>query len=58
MKIDQIAAKESGLSNSSTTNDKTEDDDWITKLYRRFRNPLEPDSDQSQLPEMSAFDMR
>ena len=35
MKIDQIAAAESGLSSSPWTS-IDEDADWITSLYRKF----------------------
>ena len=46
MKIDQIAAKESGEeSNQIRTNKRSADDDWIANLYHQFNDPSSSNED-------------
>ena len=46
MKIDQIAAKESGEEpNQIRTNKRSADDDWIANLYHQFNDPLSSNED-------------
>ena len=46
MKIDQIAANESGEEpNQIRTNKRSADDDWIANLYHQFNDPLSSKED-------------
>ena len=58
IKIDQITAKENDIFNETYTPDKNGDVDWISKLYRKFKNPAEPDSITDGVSDISPSNMR